>query len=656
MSNINESPIKLLVVTRENNFDKRYGLAKSLNPVLAQLARSGVEIRYLCQAEVTLRNERFLRSLHAKITATLGWLLSDSTSSNFFTLSWAILERLNMGRLAALVERRDGFSHVHCHDPLIAAGYQAFRRSRDARHGLTQHGYGSYTQALHEDGVELGPWIMRRMRNWESRVLKRADWVIAPSCAGLNQLARDLGIYPIPTHWVSIVHPKPHLPELPREQARALLGWTDDRIQIISVGRLVPLKDFGTLIDALAKTKSKRHWQLTILGDGDWSALQAYADRQGIPKGRLHFASADDISRWYIGADLYVSTSLTESFGMANHEAICCGLPSILTAVAAVPETAKDAASYVPAKDSVTLARTLERLIDNDVERAQLAQRARAMSAHWPSVQWIGEAYLACYQGRQKPDIDSGDSQRALPAAINFDQWRPVVGRLPLFQKPKPLDINTRSRVLVFAPHMDDETFSLGGTLVALKKEQCSISVALMTYQPERMAEFVSAKQALGIDHHYCLDGTDGDLNNDDSLRKQIRALMRQCQPNVIFAPPAFDIHRDHLGASLAIAQSWSEEGYFARFFFYEFWQPLVASHYVDITPYKSQKDAAIACYKTPSQHLDYAAICHRLQAFRISIMADQSTDAEAFMEIRPADAQHLTNAHLVLRAANLQA
>ena len=149
------------MVTRELEADRRYGLGKSLTPVIEVLSSRGVTVDYLCQADVGARSRRWLQATYKRLGRLLTQRFPDTDTTS---LAWGLLERLNMGRLAAKVAARGRYTHVHCHDAFIAAGDRWLTRLRygtKPRWGVTSHGFGSYAQAFHEDGAVLGTKAMR---------------------------------------------------------------------------------------------------------------------------------------------------------------------------------------------------------------------------------------------------------------------------------------------------------------------------------------------------------------------------------------------------------------------------------------------------------------------------------------------------------------
>jgi glycosyltransferase involved in cell wall biosynthesis len=103
--------------------------------------------------------------------------------------------------------------------------------------------------------------------------------------------------------------------------------------RIISIGRLVPQKNFNLLIDAFSHFLNEfPDATLTILGEGPLrSPLEEHVRKLGLADAismpGLH-PNPSDILR---GCDLYVQTSDFEGFGLAILEAMAAGLPCVST-------------------------------------------------------------------------------------------------------------------------------------------------------------------------------------------------------------------------------------------------------------------------------------------------------------------------------------
>lgn len=384
------------MVTRENSDDKRYGLGRSLAPLIAEFKRRNIDTDYICQADLGLR-ARSWQIKFQKLALKLFGKLNCQT--DFGTLFCGVLERFNMGRLAAKVCAQKQYTHVHCHDPIIAAGYwfcSLFMPSSRTKWGVTEHGFGSYSHAIHADGVRLGSTMLSLLCKWEARTLARASWVIAPSHSVMSRLAADLHCQSIPDTWHTVYHALPNINRYPKQIARQQLNWGNGIFYILSVGRIAPVKQFPLLIEACAKAANTELIQLVILGEGEQASLQKLGEQLQL-KRPIQFACTDDVGLYLSAADLYVSTSASESFGLANLEAMAAGLPVICTAVGAVPEIVDTGGVLVAANlDAVSAA--LQNLVNDQEARRIITERGRQRTQAWPDIKTIADQYEKIYR------------------------------------------------------------------------------------------------------------------------------------------------------------------------------------------------------------------------------------------------------------------
>ncbi len=387
----------ILLVTREHESEKRYGLGRSLMPLVGALERRGHRLRYLCQDDLAAGEKEFMHRLYRGLAR----LLRRPPDRRYRDFLWVAIERLAMGRLAAKVAAREGCTHVHCHDPIIAAGYRFFARftpGAKAAWGVTEHGFGCYMRAIQEDGIPFSPRLMRWARSREARVLQAAAWVIAPTRAALQQLAHDLDTAPVPATWRFVYHARPQLRRHDRREARKRLGWDEGTNYIVGVGRLVGLKRFPLLIEACARLAGRERIQLVLLGEGDQETLRRQVREAGLARDVL-FALTDDIGLYLCAADLYVSASASESFGLANLEAMLCGIPVVCTAVGGVPEVVGEGAWLVPPDvDGATMAQAMQRVLEDAELREKLVRQGRMRASAWPDVEEIAERYEDIYR------------------------------------------------------------------------------------------------------------------------------------------------------------------------------------------------------------------------------------------------------------------
>jgi len=384
------------MVTRELSGDRRYGLGRSLMPIVDALTSRGWRVRYLCQEDLSV----LAKANRQRWVARLVNMPGIAGRAHRQNLLGALAERLQMGWFAAQTARREGFTCVHLHDPWLGLGFwlgAKAMRLRDVRWGITEHGFGCYSRATHEDGLTQGLRLQRWLRRMEAATLAAANWVTAPTHLALDQLARDLALPCNPTHWNAIPHASPDVLVMDKAHARKQLDWSMDEFHVVGVGRLVPLKRFDILVGACARLASRfPALRLQLLGEGDSASLQQMADTAGFGE-RIHFYAVDDVSPYLSAADAYVSTSVTESFGLANLEALLSGLPCICTAVGGVPEVMGQGAWLIPVDQGV-LERALDELICKPEQRLALSVRAREQAQHAPKLAWVTDQYVQLFQ------------------------------------------------------------------------------------------------------------------------------------------------------------------------------------------------------------------------------------------------------------------
>jgi glycosyltransferase involved in cell wall biosynthesis len=153
-------------------------------------------------------------------------------------------------------------------------------------------------------------------------------------------------------------------------------------MHLLSVGTVTPRKAHTVLADALSQIV-ELDWQCTIAGSLKQDPETADALRRQIAdlglEQRVTLAGeVDDLTPLYERADLMVSSSRYEGFGMAIAEALAYGLPIVAARGGAVADVIPvDAGVLVPADDPGALATALRRVIVDCPYRESLAAGAR---------------------------------------------------------------------------------------------------------------------------------------------------------------------------------------------------------------------------------------------------------------------------------------
>lgn len=121
-----------------------------------------------------------------------------------------------------------------------------------------------------------------------------------------------------------------------RAEIRRELGLTDEFLWV-AVGRLEPVKDYPTLLRAMARTPETA--QLAILGAGPLqNELVRLASELGLARRVRLLGFEPNVKRWMQAADGFALSSCFEGLPMALLEAGACALPAVATNVAGTRE------------------------------------------------------------------------------------------------------------------------------------------------------------------------------------------------------------------------------------------------------------------------------------------------------------------------------
>jgi glycosyltransferase involved in cell wall biosynthesis len=163
---------------------------------------------------------------------------------------------------------------------------------------------------------------------------------------------------------------------------------------IVTVGRLVPVKDHRTLFEAFALLRARRPMRLAVFGEGPLEAeLKACAYRLGIGGDVLFAGYVNDPAACYVGADLLVLSSTSEGFGNVLIEAMAAGVPVVSTDAPHGPREILDNGRFgalVPVADAKALAKAMAEMLQQPTPASILKGRAADFS-----VERIGDRYEA---------------------------------------------------------------------------------------------------------------------------------------------------------------------------------------------------------------------------------------------------------------------
>jgi glycosyltransferase involved in cell wall biosynthesis len=234
---------------------------------------------------------------------------------------------------------------------------------------------------------------------WRAQVT-RADRIIAPSAFAAEEIVRLLGspaarVHPIPLA-VDDDFRKPARSGEALDAALAALGAR--RPYVLYVGGYERHKNVAGTLDAFAALRAQRRdLSLVLVGSRPPGADMArHAEALGLRAGGdvvWLTGLGEELRDLYDGAELFLSLSWRESFGLPALEAMTRGVAVVASAWGAAPEVVGDGGRLVDPRDTKGAADAALALLA-DPGRSDRARRAAARF-DWPSV---AERTLAVYR------------------------------------------------------------------------------------------------------------------------------------------------------------------------------------------------------------------------------------------------------------------
>jgi LmbE family N-acetylglucosaminyl deacetylase len=240
------------------------------------------------------------------------------------------------------------------------------------------------------------------------------------------------------------------------------------------------------------------------------------------------------------------------------------------------------------------------------------------------------------------------------------------------FRPPRVPDIVRRpasGRVLVVAPHPDDETMGLGGTLALHGAQGDPVTVLFVCngiqgdpdgwFPRDRLVEMRrdearAAARVLGIGDLRFLDYpdnlSDADIHVFENLPEdpddarlalamgfasQLSALLTEERFDIVYFPWDGEINADHWLVGQAVSHLRRTAGAVVErvsWLGYDVWSACVPDTVVDTSDVMAKKLEAVHCYRSQEIYLDYAHAVAGLDAYRSLLLERGATYGEGFV------------------------
>ncbi len=277
--------------------------------------------------------------------------------------------------------------------------------------GLVEDGWPLLTTLHHPITVDrelalshaTGPWQRFTQQRWfgflgmQVRVAQALPAVVTVSQNSRQDIAAQMQVRPERMTVVSVG--VDHTVFRPPSEVAPVPG----RIMVTSSSD-VPMKGLVPLLEAVAKLRTEREVELTVIGrPSEGGRVDKAIARLGLADVVRCVSGISDaeLARLYGEAEVAVVPSLYEGFSLPAIEAMSCGVAVVATTGGALPEVVGrdgETGLLVPPDDPGALAAAIGRLLDDPALRARLGAAGRRRVVSTFTWQVTAAGTTACYQ------------------------------------------------------------------------------------------------------------------------------------------------------------------------------------------------------------------------------------------------------------------
>ncbi|MBM7571337.1 PIG-L deacetylase family protein [Aquibacillus albus] len=209
---------------------------------------------------------------------------------------------------------------------------------------------------------------------------------------------------------------------------------------------------------------------------------------------------------------------------------------------------------------------------------------------------------------------------------------------------------NHAKRVLILAPHMDDETIGPGGTIKRHADEGAEVHCVFITDGSNsvsdlpkeelikaRQREVENVKDILGLTDIHYMGLPDGEVASDEASQQQLLAIIKKVNPDMIYSTLLVDAHPDHTATARILADTIEQipdlDCTIRQYEINCAIPPAYINCNVDISQTFDTKKAAIDKFESQAIAFDGFLALNKIKA---NIVNGQVRAVEGFLELSP--------------------
>ena len=204
---------------------------------------------------------------------------------------------------------------------------------------------------------------------------------------------------------------------------------------------------------------------------------------------------------------------------------------------------------------------------------------------------------------------------------------------------------------MVFAPHADDETFGMGGSLLKAKEQEIETHLVILTdgsmggegddLVQVRLNEVHQAAESLGINSLHTWSERDRSLSPSEELINRTSSLILNISPSTVFFPGPLEIHPDHRAASVLVWKALQKVKLCEEPptpISYEIGVQNPVNLLIDVTQQIAEKKKVMEIYVSQNKENNYPELVIALDKGRTFSLPREVEFAEGFFEYQVAD------------------